>query len=286
MLVIAAITTILVFAGVAIGCAPLTAYNTLLPADSGGDIAAREVAYGTNQRQRLDVYVPDIRPKDAPVVVFFYGGSWNSGSKSDYAFVGKAFAARGFVTVIADYRLVPEVYFPDFLTDCAAAVAWTHANAATYGGRSDRIFLLGHSAGAYNAAMIALDARFLAALKLPQSTIRGVATLAGPFDFLPLDVQSTRDTFGRAKDLTATQPISYVTKSAPPFFLATGEDDDTVKPRNTRKLADLLRAAGTDATVKTYKGVGHVGIMLALSVTLRNRAPVLDDVANFFRKHV
>lgn len=273
-------------AAVAVGCAPLSAYNTLLPADDGGSVAARDIAYGTDPRQRLDVYVPDNRPDNAPVVVFFYGGSWNSGSKTDYAFIGKALAARGFVTVVADYRLVPDVYFPDFLDDCAAAVAWTHANAARFGGRSDRIFLLGHSAGAYNAAMIGLDARFLAALKLPQSTIRGVAALAGPFDFLPLDVQSTRETFGRAKDLTTTQPISYVTRSAPPFLLATGEDDDTVKPRNTRKLAELLRAAGADVTVKTYKNVGHVGIMLALSVTLRNRAPVLEDVVNFFRKHV
>ena len=275
---------LLLIAGVAIGCAPLTAYNTLLPSDPGSIAAAKDVAYGTHPRQQLDVYVPDSRPSSAPVVVFFYGGSWNSGSKNDYAFVGKALAARGFVTVVADYRLVPNVRFPDFLTDCANAVAWTHANVTSYGGNPARIFVLGHSAGAYNAAMIGLDARFLRSFGLPTSTLRGVAALAGPFDFLPLDVQSTRDAFGGFTDLSATQPITYASKSAPPFFLATGDADDTVRPRNTQKLAALLRTAGADVSVKTYSNVGHVGILLALSVTLRNRAPVLDDVVTFFNR--
>ena len=278
-----ALASMVLFAAVSIGCAPLAAYNIMLPADRGSIIASSEVAYGANPRHRLDVYVPEGRPAAAPVVVFFYGGSWNSGSKNDYAFVGKALAARGFVTVVADYRLVPEVRFPDFLTDCADVVAWAHANATRYGGRSDRIFLLGHSAGAYNAAMLGLDRRYLQAAGVPLSAVRGVAGLAGPYDFLPLDVESTREAFGRTRDLISTQPITYASKSVPAFLLATGEADVTVKPRNTRKLAELLRAAGADVTVKTYPEIGHVGIMLALSVTLRNRAPVLDDVVAFFR---
>ncbi len=277
---------LLLAAGLAIGCAPLTAYNTLLPADRGSITAARDVAYGAHPRQRLDVYVPDERPPNAPVVVFFYGGSWNSGSKDDYAFVGKALATRGFVVVVADYRLVPDVYFPDFLIDCANAVAWTHANAAKFGGRPDRIFLLGHSAGAYNAAMIGLDDQYLRASGLSQSSIRGVAALAGPFDFLPLDVQSTRDAFGRTKILSTTQPISFASKSAPPFFLATGDADDTVKPRNTQKLAALLRSAGAAVTVRTYPDIGHVGILLTLSVALRSRAAVLDDIVAFYRSNL
>ena len=129
------------------GCAPLTVYNALTPSDGGGDLYKADVAYGALPRQKLDVYVPVTRAASAPVVVIIYGGGWNSGSKADYAFLGKALAARGFVSLVIDYRLVPEVRFPSFLEDCARAVVWAHGNAASFGGDPRRLFLLGHSAG-------------------------------------------------------------------------------------------------------------------------------------------
>ena len=267
------------------GCSPLALYNTVAPADAGSARAGTDIAYGEHPRQRLDVYAPSTRPGAAPVVVIFYGGSWNSGRKEDYAFLGRAIAARGFVAVIADYRLVPEVRFPAFLDDGARAVAWAHANARKFGGDPDRLFLLGHSAGAYNAAMIALDGRYLRAAGAGPEIVRGVAGLAGPYDFLPLDAASTIAAFGQAPDLGQTQPVNFVTRSAPPMLLATGADDTTVKPRNTRALAAKLRAAGAEVTERTYKGVGHVGVMLALSVPFRGKATVLDDVAAFFDSH-
>ena len=267
------------------GCAPLTVYNALTPSDGGGDLYKTDVAYGALPRQKLDVYVPVNRAASAPVVVIIYGGGWNSGSKADYAFLGKALAARGFVSLVIDYRLVPEVRFPSFLEDCARAVVWAHGNAASFGGDPHRLFLLGHSAGAYNAVMMALDGRYLKALGSDTNIISGVAALAGPYDFLPLDVASTQEAFGRAPDLGMTQPINFAAKGAPPMFLATGDGDTTVFPRNTYALADRLKREGNSVTVETYPGVGHVEIMLALSVALRGKAPVLDDVTQFFKGH-
>ena len=267
------------------GCSPLGLYNGLTPADAGSARVGTDIAYGDHPRQRLDIYTPDAAAKPAPVVVIFYGGSWNSGRKEDYAFLGRAIAARGFVAVIADYRLVPHVRFPAFLDDGARAIAWAQAHAREYNGDPGRIFLLGHSAGAYNAAMIALDGRYLHGAGSSTSAIRAVAALAGPYDFLPLDVASTIAAFGQANDLAQTQPINFVTRPAPPMLLATGDADTTVKPRNTRALAEKLRAAGAEVVVRTYPGVGHVGILLALSRPLRGKAPVLDDVAAFFDAH-
>ena len=265
----------------AAGCAPLTIYNALAPADFGGALVRADIAYGDHARQKLDVYAPEAGKSAAPIVVVFYGGSWNSGSKADYAFLGKALAAKGFVTVIADYRLVPEVRFPAFLDDCARATLWAHKNARQFGGDPGRLFLLGHSAGAYNAVMVALDGRFLRALGSDSSIIRGVAALAGPYDFLPLDADVAIAAFGREKDLNATQPINFASHAAPAMLLATGDDDTTVYPRNTYSLADKLKRFGAPVVVRSYAGVGHVEILLALSLPFRAKAPVLDDVASF-----
>ncbi len=275
---------ILSFLAVA-GCSPLTIYNALAPADTGGRIEKVDISYGGLRRQKLDVYVPARSAGATPVVVFFYGGSWNSGSKADYAFLGKALASQGFVAMVADYRLVPEVRFPDFLSDSARAVIWAHDNAQQFGGDPNRLFILGHSAGAYNAVMVGLDDHYLRALGYDRSIIRGVVALSGPYDFLPLDVESTVAAFGRAEDLDATQPINFVSRNVPAMFLATGEADTTVRPRNTYRLAEKLKCLGASTTVRTYEGIGHVDILLALSLPFRGKAPVLDDVSKFIKEH-
>lgn len=263
------------------GCSPLTAFNTLVPADSGGAAAKSDITYGRHPRQKLDVYVPSKQSAAAPVVVVIYGGSWNSGNKNDYAFLGKALSSRGFVAVIADYRLVPEIRFPAFLEDTAEAVAWARTNARQFGGDPDQLYLLGHSAGAYNAVMVALDGQYLRGFGAEPSQIRGVIGLAGPYDFLPLDAASTIAAFGKASDLSKTQPINFVSRNAPAMLLATGDADTTVYPRNTVSLSAKLKASGASVTVRHYPGVGHIGIMLALSLPLRGTAPVLDDITKF-----
>lgn len=264
-------------------CAPLTAINALLPADGGSRLAARDVPYGNDPRQRLDVYVPENAPARAPVMMFIYGGGWNDGSKSDYGFVGHAFASRGFVTVLPDYRLVPQVRFPDFLRDCAAALRWVQDNGAAYGYDSGAVHLAGHSAGAYNVMMLALDRRYGAGAGVRAGLVRSVSGLAGPYDFLPLEDQRTVDAFGRYPRLAETQPVNLVRRAAPRVFIATGDADTTVLPRNTYALGRKLKAAGATVEVRTYPGIGHPGILLALGKSFRGNAPVLDDIVGFAR---
>ncbi|SFP75487.1 alpha/beta hydrolase [Sphingomonas rubra] len=265
-------------AALATACSPLRTFDALVPKDGGVRVVARDVAYGEGSRQRLDVYAPNRGKGPRPVVVFFYGGSWNSGTKDGYRFVGRALAARGFVVVIPDYRLVPEVRFPEFLRDNAAAVRWTRVHVAALGGDPDRLVLVGHSAGAYDAAMLALDPRWLGA---DRTAVKGWVGLAGPYDFLPLDQPATIAAFGAAGDPAATQPVVFASAGDPPALLATGDKDELVRPRNSDVLARRLTAAGVTVERRRYPRVGHVGIVTAIARPLRGRAPVLDDVATF-----
>jgi acetyl esterase/lipase len=244
-------------------------------------LPTRDIAFGPHPRQRLDIYLPSGPVSRASVAFFIYGGSWSSGDKGTYGFVGDAFASRGYVTVIADYRLVPEVRFPAFIEDGATALATVRRIIGRYGGDADRLHLLGHSAGAYNAMMLALDPRYLARAGVPRSAIRAAAGLSGPYDFLPLDVTATRAAFGNARNPAETQPISFARRGAPSIFLGTGTADTTVLPRNTDALAARLQGAGVPVTVRKYDGVGHAGTVLALAPLLRF-TPVLDDVTRFF----
>ncbi len=270
------------------GCSKLetlNGVNNLTPGDGGVVREATDVAYGSDPRQKLDVYAPrDAR--NAPVVVFFYGGSWNSGQRQDYAFAARALAARGFVTIVPDYRLVPQVRYPAFVEDGAAAVAWTAHNVARFGGNPAAIGVTGHSAGAYIALMLALDQRWLARAGAP-GVIKAAVGLAGPYDFYPFEPGGAAEAaFGAAADPHDTQPIAHVRADAPPVLLLTGDEDTTVKPRNVTALAAALTAAGAKAESRVYPGIGHIGIILAVSKPFRGKAPALADSAAFFHQHL
>lgn len=274
-----ALLAALILGAMALTLDPLGSFNALMPKDRGSVRVAQGVTFGAGERLRLDVYAPRAQASALrPVIVFFYGGSWNSGRRQGYAFAARGLAARGFVVVVADYRLVPEARYPDFLRDCAAAVRWARRHAREHGGDGERIVLTGHSAGAYNAAMLALDPSLLGS---DRAAVRGFVGLAGPYDFLPLDDSSTIAAFGAWPRPAETQPISHAAAGAPPALLLHGEADTRVKPRNSRKLAGLLEAAGSDVQLKLYPDLGHVGILTALALPFRRRAPVLADVAAF-----
>jgi acetyl esterase/lipase len=261
---------------------PLGSFNALMPKDRASARVARGIPFDAHGRLKLDVYAPRAAAAgNRPVIVFFYGGSWNSGRRQGYAFAARALAARGFVVVVPDYRLVPEARYPDFLEDCAAAVRWARRHAGDYGGDGERIVLSGHSAGAYNAAMLALDPSLLGP---DRAAVRGLVGLAGPYDFLPLDDSSTIAAFGAWPRPAETQPIAHAARGGPPALLLHGEGDRRVKLRNSRKLAGLLRAAGSEARLTLYPDIGHIGILTAFAIPLRGRAPVLDDAAAFARE--
>jgi acetyl esterase/lipase len=267
-----------------VACSPLNALNTLTP--SGSYRKSADISYGADPRQKLDIYAPHEVAVGAPVVVFFYGGSWRMGNRGDYAFVGEALASRGILTVIADYRLYPEASYPGFVEDSAAAVAWTARRVRSYGGNPERLFVMGHSAGAYNAAMLALDAQWLGAQGMKTSALRGWIGLAGPYDFLPIENPDVKPVFHFPDTSPSSQPVNHVGAGAPPALLIVSEKDSMVNPaRNTGQLASRLREAGVKVETISYGRTSHATLVAAMSRPLRSLAPVLGDVERFVASH-
>jgi len=239
---------------------------------------SRGIAYGAKARQVLDIYTPVGASGPWPVIVFFYGGSWQSGARGDYGFVAARLAARGFVVVVPDYRIYPETRFPGFVEDCAASVDWVARGIGGYDGDGDAVFLLGHSAGAYNAVMVALGAGARDPL-VPR--VAGVIGLAGPYDFRPIKDPVLQAIFASAAALSQTQPITHAHGEAPPMFLATGGRDRMVLPRNSTALAARLRALGGVVETRIYPSLGHIDILLTILPYFAWRAPVWRDVLGF-----
>lgn len=239
----------------------------------------REAAYGEHPQQRLDVYAPtDIA--GAPVVVFVHGGRWQTGSRGQYAFVGKALAKRGIVAVVTDFRHGPDVAFPVFVEDVAGALRWTRDHAKALGGDPAQLFVAGHSSGAHIAALLATDARYLAAVQMKPRDLTGVIGIAGPYDFAPIDDADLRRIFGATPaQWVVSQPINFVDGDEPPFLLLHGSHDKTVSPRNSERLALRLRAVGVAVDYRTYPDLGHVRILSALRWP--SLAPTLEDTRAF-----
>lgn len=277
--ILAALTTLAASVG---GCTRFQVLDAAIP--KGGYAAARDIPFGDLPRQKLDVYTPDAAKSPAGVVVFFYGGDWRSGEKGDYRFVAQALTSEGFVAVLPDYRHYPQTTFPGFVEDGARAVRWAHDNAARFGGDPRRLFVMGHSAGAHVAALLTLDPHYLADVGLDRNVIRATAALAGPYDFKPRTADLA--VFGAAGPELAldprTQPIHFADGRAPPMLLVHGSADRVVDPANATNLAARIRRAGGAVTVLSYRGLDHVGAVLALAWPFRWRASILADTAAFF----
>lgn len=239
------------------------------------------VPYGPDERHRLDVFAPATRTS-GPIVLFFYGGAWTSGDRGTYEFVGTALAARGITTVVADYRLYPQVSFPGFVEDAARAYAWVDRRLAHAGGRRRPVFLMGHSAGAHTAAMLAVDRHWLAAAAPHAAAPAGLIGLAGPYAFDPTTWDTTAAIFAPvAGKADRARPARLVRRRGPPTLLLHGADDRTVGLFNTTEFAEALSAHGTPVRTVVYPDIGHVGLVSAIAKPLRWRADVLDDVAAF-----
>jgi acetyl esterase/lipase len=270
------------------GWSPVALLNTIDRLTPGRGDRARKVAdgvsFGSNARHQLDIWVPS-HPDSAklPVIVFFYGGGWHAGERGDYGFAAAAFASQDFVAVVPDYRLVPEVRYPEFLEDAALAVRWVEKNIAHYGGDPHKITVGGHSAGAYIAAMLALEPRWLNQVLLDASIIRAGVLLSGPFDFAPFREWRGRAAFGAHADPAATQPINHVRADAPPLLLQHGSSDRLVYAKNSRSLDAALTRVGAPHELRIYPGCDHAGTVVALSRPFRHRFPVLADATRFLR---
>lgn len=266
-------------------CSASDLLNAFVPSD--GYVLQEGIAYGDSARQALDVYRPAAGSKDraglAPVVVFFYGGSWKSGSRGDYRFLGEALARKGFVVVIPDYRLYPEVRFPVFVDDGARAVQWVAGHARQFGGDPSRIVLMGHSAGAHIAALLAFDERYLARRAVPSSALSGFVGVAGPYAFDPLAYRSTRPIFSDLADIDQARPVAFVDGGEVATLLLHGADDRTVYPRNSQVLAARIRDAGGPVTLLKYEETGHIGIILSFAALFRGRDTVYQDTVRFLK---
>ena len=263
------------------GCTPAQFANSFV---SDSLQVRQDVPYGALERQTLDVY-PAAEAKG--VVVFVHGGYWDSGDKSDYAFLADTLTERDFVTVVVNYRLVPDVTFPSYVQDVALALGWVFENLAT--ADEANVFLLGHSAGAHIAALVAFDEGYLNEVGLSTNDLSGFVGLAGPYDFLPLepDDERSRAALGPEENWAQTQPVNFVDGAEPPTLLAIGLDDTTVNPANSERLAERIEQRGGQVTLKRYPGVDHAGVVGALARVGRVIEPaVLRDVTEFLNNHL
>ncbi len=244
---------------------------------------AEDVAFG-NHGQTLDIWGRQKPLRTSwPVVIFWYGGGWAKGDRTSYAFAGRALAKAGFLVVIPDYRKVPDVRFPAFLDDGAEAVAWVAANAYEYGGDAERVVFMGHSAGAYQAVMLALDSKRLEAAGVDPAIVKAAVGLSGPYDFYPFDSPRSIAAFSQWPQPVETQPITYARADAPPLLLVTSDGDETVRPKNANNLAAKLRTLGAPVEVKNYGPLDHEEVVMALSKPFRSKGPVLADSVAFLR---
>ena len=272
--------------GLLVGCQAVLFAGINTTVGHNDVLVQRDVVFDANHALALDVY----HPRDthgAPVVVFFYGGSWKSGKRQWYRWAGEALAQRGLVVVIPDYRHWPQVRLDGFMDDAARAVAWSHAHAAEYGGDPRHTFLMGHSAGAHIAALLATDPSWLAGVGLHSQQLAGFIGLAGPYDFLPLKDPDFVDMFGstHAAQLRS-QPVHFAGGDDPPMLLLQGAQDKVVDPRNATSLAAAEMEHGGSAQVHMYPGIGHTAILLAMSRPFHDKAPVLDDTLGFIHAQV
>jgi len=259
------------------GCSPAALLNVTV--SRAGYTLEPDIAYGPLPRQKLDLYRPEAPRADGKAVVFFYGGSWDSGTKSDYLFVAQALASRGIAVVVPDYRVYPDVRFPAFLDDAALATRWAADRLGV-----DRLFVAGHSAGGQIASMLTVNTPYLARAGVDRMKLRGFIGIAGPYDFLPLTSRKLIDIFGGANN-REIQAITFAQAPLPAALLLHGEPDSTVFVHNSVNLSAAWRRAGAPIDLKLYPGVGHVDIVAAFSGLLQGRAPTRDDVLAWIDSH-
>lgn len=263
-------------------CRPVTLLNAVVPKAQMQIL--RDIPFGALPPQKLDIYQPHLLSDTLlPVIVFFYGGSWDSGSKQDYLFLAEAFTAQGYLVVIPDYRHYPEVKFPQLMQDPALAFQWVKTHISAYHGDPQRVFMMGHSAGAHLAVMLSLNAEYLARVGLHPEAIAGTVGLAGAYDFLPLGSDRLRAIFAPPEQEWTSQPIHFVNGKNPPLLLLTGTKDRTVWPKNSINLANAIKAKGGQVQLITYEGYDHVDIIAKLAKPLRGDQRLLQDVVNWLK---
>jgi len=251
---------------------------TVLPAAAQSAVGAgfsrtslkvvRDVDYVANAdyadgKDRLDIYVPD-GARNTPVIFSIHGGALEAGDRSEERFVGERFAGAGYVTAVISYRLSPDVSHPAHIQDVAAAFAWVTRNIARNGGDPNRILVIGHSAGAYLAMLLATDPRWLAVHKLSPRDIAGVAPVSGFYWVEREGVAPDRPAYVWGRDRKVwveASPAHYLRPDIPPVLLLDTDGDEPWRQQQKADFAAALRAAGhKDVTVYKVKGRTHMSV--------------------------
>ncbi|MFT5209889.1 MAG: acetyl esterase/lipase [Flavobacterium sp.] len=237
-----------------------------------------EITYGKQDRQKLDYYTLD-GDVNRPTILFFYGGNWRSGNRSDYLFVADTLLSLGYNVIIPDYRLYPLVRFSEIQADVVAA---THRILAEVP-QDQSIFIMGHSAGAQLGALLCLDKRLLDDALAKR--IKGFIGLAGPYDFYPFSELDHWDLFGPETRYPQSQAVNYVRTDAPPMYLLHGETDTRVRRGNSKSLMQKVNAVGGKASREVYEQTGHVDIILNFTRLHRKKSRLIKDVQTFLNAH-
>lgn len=271
------------------GCSAVQVINTV--SKIHGATVQQDIAFDKNPRLTLDLYLPNVPAADSkantPVIVFFYGGSWNRGEKSEYEFVGRRLASLGYITAIPNYRVYPEAKYPQFLEDGAKASAKVMQLLSTAEYQAykpdNRLIMMGHSAGAYNAAMLAMDDRWLGQANLNRNnTVKGLIGLAGAYNIYPICVEEVRPVFNHPIYPPNSQPIDYVASSNVPTLLITPEEDTLVSTKkNSLSLHQALLKNQTPSKVVAIKGTDHITVLGTLSPILFFKGDSLGPIQQF-----
>jgi acetyl esterase/lipase len=263
------------------GCSSMMFAAVNVPAHFSGVRSRLDIPYGPGDRQRLDIYAPAAAAK-LPVVVFWYGGSWSMGRKADYRFVGTALAEQGYVVVLPDYRLFPEVRFPAFVDDGARAVAWVQSHVGEFGGDPTRVVLMGHSAGAHEAALLALNPQYLEAAGGNPGGIVGLVGLSGPYVLKP-NTDTLNTIFAAPYTPADWQPARFVSRKSPPTLILHGLDDTVVSVEQARQLHDALAKRGVHVEMELYPDRGHAATVAGFSVFARRHTRTFERTLGFLR---
>lgn len=264
-----------------VACQPVRMLNGITSRDTFS--LKENLSYGPEERQKLDIYLPKDQPVKKVVLVFIYGGSWESGSKDEFLFVGEAFARLGYVTVIPDYRLYPEAEFPEFVDDLALGIARLDLHLSSKCPSGRELVLMGHSAGGHMAAMLATEPKYLERNGAGDVQIRALIGLAAPYD-LPLDHELVVDKFQRVKNELEANPIRLASSASPPSLLLHGADDTTAYPYHTKRMAERLAELGVPVETHIYEGVRHITLLAGLASRLQFLNPARDDIAAYLIK--
>ena len=267
-------------------CTKVGLFTANVPAVFNGATVSKDISYGDEAMQVLDIYAPKAAQEHpAPVIVFFYGGRWTDGRKKQYKFVADAFVDEGYLVVIPDYRKYPSVKFPAFVEDGAAALAWVYNNIERYGGDAGNLFVAGHSSGAHIGALVVTDPGYLASHDMKRHVVKGFAGLSGPYAFTP-EAEDLKDMFGPPERYPLMRAPNYVDGRQPPMLLIHGLDDETVVLKNAQNLAGAVREKGGDLDLVTYENIDHVETIGSLMWFWSYKTDMKDKMTGFFKRHI